>query len=57
MAETIDLCTASDEGAPEPAVSAALFDRFESLSKGEYANPLLTGMRRQLGGHNEKLKE
>ncbi|MHB1566207.1 MAG: phosphogluconate dehydrogenase (NAD(+)-dependent, decarboxylating) [Acidiferrobacter sp.] len=45
---------AIDEGVPTPVISAALFARFASRDKGDYANRLLSAMRKQFGGHDEK---
>ena len=45
---------AVDEGVPAPVVSAALFGRFESRGDADYADRLLSAMRKQFGGHNEK---
>jgi 6-phosphogluconate dehydrogenase len=35
-------------------ISAALFARFESRGDADYADRLLSAMRKQFGGHNEK---
>jgi 6-phosphogluconate dehydrogenase len=45
---------AVDEGVPTHVLSAALFDRFESRSEAEFANRLLSAMRKEFGGHDEK---
>jgi 6-phosphogluconate dehydrogenase len=45
---------AIDEGVPVPVISAALFARFESRGNADYANRILSAMRKQFGGHNEK---
>jgi 6-phosphogluconate dehydrogenase len=45
---------AVDEGVPAPVISAALFARFESRGAADYADRLLSAMRKQFGGHNEK---
>lgn len=45
---------AIDEGVPIPVISAALFSRFASQGGADYANRLLSAMRKQFGGHNEK---
>jgi 6-phosphogluconate dehydrogenase len=39
---------------PAPVISAALFARFESRGGADYANRVLSAMRKQFGGHNEK---
>jgi len=48
------LKAAIDEGIPVPVISAALFTRFESRGNADYANRLLSAMRKQFGGHDEK---
>jgi 6-phosphogluconate dehydrogenase len=48
------LSTAIDEGVPAPVLSAALFGRFQSRGNGDYADRLLSAMRKQFGGHDEK---
>ena len=45
---------AVEEGVPAPVLTAALFERFSSRSEGDYANRLLSAMRKQFGGHAEK---
>ena len=45
---------AIDEGVPADVLSAALFSRFTSQSNAVYANKLLSAMRFQFGGHQEK---
>src|ERR1041384_6239063 len=42
------------EGVPAHAISAALFSRFESRGEAGYADRLLSAMRKQFGGHDEK---
>ncbi len=48
---------AIDEGVPAPVISAALFERFASRGDADYADRLLSAMRKQFGGHDEKKKE
>jgi 6-phosphogluconate dehydrogenase len=45
---------AIDEGVPIHVLSAALFDRFESRQEAEFANRILSAMRKEFGGHAEK---
>jgi 6-phosphogluconate dehydrogenase len=45
---------AIDEGVPTPVISAALFERFASRGDADYANRLLSAMRKEFGGHDEK---
>ncbi len=47
---------AIDEGVPTPVINAALFERFASRGDADYANRLLSAMRKQFGGHDEKKK-
>ena len=48
------LQAAIDEGVPASVLSAAVFDRFASQGSAEFANKLLSAMRKQFGGHAEK---
>lgn len=45
---------AIDEGVPAHVLSAAVFDRFESRGRAEFANQILSAMRLGFGGHFEK---
>jgi 6-phosphogluconate dehydrogenase len=45
---------AVDEGVPLHVLSAALFDRFESQGEAEFADRILSALRKQFGGHREK---
>jgi 6-phosphogluconate dehydrogenase len=45
---------AIDEGVPVPVLSAALYSRFSSRGEDDFANRLLSAMRREFGGHGEK---
>ena len=45
---------AIDEGVPSPVLASALFERFSSRGEGEFADKLLSAMRKQFGGHDEK---
>ena len=45
---------AVDEGVPVHVLSAALVDRFESRGEAEFANKILSAMRKEFGGHAEK---
>ncbi len=46
---------ATEEGVPAPVISAALYERFASRGNGDYASRLLSAMRKQFGGHDEKM--
>ena len=48
---------AIDEGVPASVISTALFERFESRNNGEFGNQVLSALRKQFGGHDEKKKE
>jgi 6-phosphogluconate dehydrogenase len=45
---------AVEEGVPAPAITASLYQRFESRGLGAYADKLLSAMRSEFGGHAEK---
>jgi 6-phosphogluconate dehydrogenase len=44
---------AIDEGVPVPVLSAALYERFSSRGEAEFADKLLSAMRKEFGGHLE----
>ena len=48
------IAAAVDEGVPIPVIGAALFGRFSSQGRADYANRLLSALRKQFGGHAEK---
>ena len=45
---------AIEEGVPAPVLTAALYERFESQGSGLFADKLLSAMRKEFGGHDEK---
>jgi len=45
---------AIDEGVPAPVLTAALFERFSSRGNADYADKLLSAMRKEFGGHDEQ---
>lgn len=45
---------AIESSVPVPVLSAALFERFSSRGEADYANKLLSAMRYEFGGHEEK---
>ncbi len=49
------IAAAIDEGVPAPVLATALFDRFISQGEADFANRLLSAMRKQFGGHDEKV--
>ncbi|MEP6895607.1 MAG: phosphogluconate dehydrogenase (NAD(+)-dependent, decarboxylating) [Chloroflexota bacterium] len=48
------IAAAIDEAVPVPVISAALYGRFASRGDADYADRLLSAMRKQFGGHAEK---
>jgi 6-phosphogluconate dehydrogenase len=48
------IAAAMDEAVPVPVISAALFARFESRGDADYADRILSALRKQFGGHDEK---
>jgi 6-phosphogluconate dehydrogenase len=45
---------AIDEGVPTPVLTTALYERFASRGLDDFANKVLSAMRKQFGGHDEK---
>ena len=45
---------AIEEGVPAPVLSAARYSRFASRDLDDFANKVLSAMRKQFGGHEEK---
>jgi 6-phosphogluconate dehydrogenase len=45
---------AIDEGVPAPVLTSALYERFASRNNDEFADKVLSAMRKQFGGHDEK---
>ena len=45
---------AVDEGVPAPVLSSALFERFSSRGEADFADRILSAMRKEFGGHDEK---
>ena len=48
------IAAAIDEGVPVPVLSAALYERFSSRGNGEFAGKVLSALRFEFGGHQEK---
>jgi 6-phosphogluconate dehydrogenase len=48
------IAAAIDESVPAPVLSAALYQRFSSRGEDDFADKLLSALRYQFGGHNEK---
>jgi len=46
--------SAVEEGVPAPVLSAALYGRFDSRGRDDFANHVLSAMRLQFGGHQER---
>jgi len=45
---------AIDEGVPAPVLTTALYERFYSRGLDDYGDKVLSAMRKQFGGHDEK---
>jgi 6-phosphogluconate dehydrogenase len=45
---------AIDEGVPAPVLTAALYERFYSRGLGDFGDRVLSAMRKEFGGHDEK---
>ncbi len=45
---------AVEEGVPVPVLTAALFERFQSQGSADFSDRVLSAMRKQFGGHEEK---
>ena len=43
-----------DEGVPAYTLTASLYERFSSRGEGEFAGRILSAMRKQFGGHDER---
>jgi 6-phosphogluconate dehydrogenase len=48
---------AVDEGVPADVLSSALYARFTSRDGADFADRLLSAMRKEFGGHDEKLDQ
>jgi len=48
------IAAAIDESVPAPVLSAALYERFSSRGEADFANKMLSALRYQFGGHEEK---
>jgi 6-phosphogluconate dehydrogenase len=48
------IAAAIDEAVPTPVLSAALYERFSSRGDAGFANRVLSAMRKEFGGHDEK---
>ena len=48
------IATAIEAGVPVPVLAAALFERFGSHRKAEFAAKLLSALRFEFGGHEER---
>ena len=49
------LQAAIDVGAPASVLASALFQRFTSRGEADYANRILSALRKEFGGHDEKI--
>jgi 6-phosphogluconate dehydrogenase len=50
------IAAAIDESVPAPVLSAALYERFSSRGEGDFAAKVLSALRYEFGGHQEKPK-
>jgi 6-phosphogluconate dehydrogenase len=48
------LAAANDLSVPAPILASALFSRFASRGEADFQNRLLSALRHQFGGHQEK---
>jgi len=48
------IAAAIDESVPAPVLTAALYERFSSRGEDDFADKLLSALRYQFGGHQEK---
>jgi 6-phosphogluconate dehydrogenase len=48
------IAAATDESVPVPVLSASLYARFSSRGEDDFADKLLSALRFQFGGHEEK---
>jgi 6-phosphogluconate dehydrogenase len=48
------ILAAVDEGVPATVLSTALYDRFTSRGEADFADKILSAMRKEFGGHDEK---
>jgi 6-phosphogluconate dehydrogenase len=48
------VAAAVDQGVPAHVLTAALYQRFSSRGEADFADRVLSAMRRQFGGHLEK---
>jgi 6-phosphogluconate dehydrogenase len=45
-----------DEGVPAPVLATSLYERFSSRGEADFASRILSAMRKEFGGHDEKAK-
>ena len=45
---------AVEEGVPASVITASLFERFESRGLGNFTDKVMSAMRNEFGGHDEK---
>ncbi len=48
------ILAAVDEGVPATVLSTALYERFTSRGEADFADKILSAMRKEFGGHDEK---
>jgi 6-phosphogluconate dehydrogenase len=48
------VAAAVDTGVPAPIITDSLYDRFESRENGAFSDKILSALRSEFGGHQEK---
>jgi 6-phosphogluconate dehydrogenase len=51
------IAAAIDESVPAPVLGASLYERISSRGEGDFADKVLSALRYQFGGHEEKAAE
>jgi 6-phosphogluconate dehydrogenase len=51
------IAAAIDESVPAPVLTTALYERFSSRGEADFADRVMSAMRKQFGGHDEKRKD
>jgi len=51
------IAAAIDESVPAPVLTTALYERFSSRGEADFADRVMSAMRKQFGGHDEKHKD
>ena len=51
---SIPACRTIDDSVPAPVLTTALYERFSSRGDADLADRVMSSMRKQFGGHDEK---